>query len=61
MHEVEVKLSAMHLRGRKRALYKAILKLFLQETLYFYGEICSIPENVPRFLKYAFHIPEERH
>ena len=29
--------------------------------LYFYGEICGIPENVPRFLKNAFHIPEERH
>ena len=29
--------------------------------LYFYCEICGIPENVPRFLKNAFHIPEERH
>ena len=29
--------------------------------LYFYGELCGIPENVPRFLKNAFHIPEERH
>ena len=29
--------------------------------LYFHGEICGIPENVPRFLKNAFHIPEERH
>ena len=27
----------------------------------FYGEICGIPENVPRFLKNAFHIPEESH
>ena len=27
--------------------------------LYFYGEICGIPENVPIFLKNAFHIPEE--
>ena len=30
MHEV--KLSAMHLGGRKRVLYEAILKLVLQET-----------------------------
>ena len=29
--------------------------------LYFYDEICGIPENVPRFLKNALHIPEERH
>ena len=32
MHEVEVKLSAMHLGGRKRVLYWAILKLDLQKT-----------------------------
>ena len=32
MHEVEVKLSAMHLGGRKRVLYYAILKLVLQEN-----------------------------
>ena len=66
MHEVEVKLSAMHLGGRKRVLYYAILKLILQETCAssfctFYGEICSIPKNVTRFLKNAFHIPEEHH
>ena len=29
--------------------------------LFFYGEICGIAENVPRFLKNAFHIPEERY
>ena len=29
--------------------------------MYFYGEKCGIPENVPRFLKNAFHFPEERH
>ena len=29
--------------------------------LYLYGEINGIPENVPRFLKNAFHIPEECH
>ena len=28
---------------------------------YFYGEICGILENVPRFLKNAFHIREERY
>ena len=32
MHEVEVKLSVMHLGGRKRVLYSAILKLIFQET-----------------------------
>ena len=32
VHEVEVKLSDMHLRGRKRVQYYAILKLVLQET-----------------------------
>ena len=32
MHEVEVKFSAMHLGGRKRVLYYAILKLVFQET-----------------------------
>ena len=32
MHEVEVKLSAMRLGGRKRVLYYAILKLVSQET-----------------------------
>ena len=26
-----------------------------------YGEVCSIPENIPRFLKSVVHIPEERH
>ena len=29
--------------------------------LFFYGEICGILENVPRFLKNAINIPEERH
>ena len=61
MHEVEVKLSAMHLGGRKRDLYYAILKLVLQENLYFYDNICCILENVPRFLKNVFHITEDRH
>ena len=32
MHEVKVKLSAMHLERRMRVLYSAILKLVLQET-----------------------------
>ena len=26
-----------------------------------YGETWGIPENVPRFLKNVFHIPEGRH
>ena len=56
------------LKARKyyaRSWNKALLNLVLQETceciLYFYGEIWGIPENVPIFLKNAFHIPEERH
>ena len=32
MHEAEVKLSAIHLGGRKTVLYYVILKLVLQET-----------------------------
>ena len=32
MHTVEVKLSAMHLGGRKRVLYYVMLKLVLRET-----------------------------
>ena len=60
---VVVKLSALHLGGRKRVLYKAMLKLVLQvnclsafcNIIYnIYVEICSIPENVPRFLKMTF-------
>ena len=27
---------------------------------HFIGEIFGIPENVPRFLKNVFHIPDER-
>ena len=27
---------------------------------YFIGETFGIPENVPRFLKNVFHIPDER-
>ena len=34
---------------------------FCECILYFYGEIWCILENVPRFLKNDFHIPEERH
>ena len=56
MHEVEVKLSAMHLGGKKRVLVLGDIEGRLTRNLcecilYFYGEICSIPENVPRFLK----------
>ena len=32
---------------------------FCECNLYFYDKICGIPENVPRFLKNALHIPEE--
>ena len=60
MHKVEVKLSAMHLGGRKRVLCYVILKHMCECILYFYDEICGIPENVPRFLKNALHILEER-
>ena len=65
---VVVKLSAMYLGGRYRVLHKALLNLFLQETCVsafcniicnIYGKKCSIPENIPRFLKKDFHIPEE--
>ena len=34
---------------------------FSECILYFYGKIWGILENVPRFLKNAFHIPEEHH
>ena len=57
MREVEVKLSTMHLGGRKRVLYYTILKLVFNTRnlckliLYFYGEKYGIPENVARFLK----------
>ena len=70
MLEVVVKLSAIHMGGRKMVLYSPILKLVLQETCVslfcnivynIYGEICGIPENVPRFLKNDFHISEEQH
>ena len=41
---------------------EACLTIILSECfLYIYGEICGFPENVPSFLKNAFHIPEERH
>ena len=33
MHEVEVKLSGMHLGGRKRVLYSVILKLVLKKLV----------------------------
>ena len=64
MHEVEEKLSAMHLRGRGTVLgdIEARLTRNLCECiLYFDGKICGIQENVPRSLKNAFLIPEERH
>ena len=44
MLEVVVKLSAMHLGMRKRVLYKAILKLVLQETCV--SAFCNIIYNM---------------
>ena len=41
MYEVKLKLSAMHLGGRKTVLYKAILKLVLQETYVMCECICT--------------------
>ena len=50
MHEVEVKLSAMYL-GYWSWSYKNLCECI----------VCCSPENVPRFLKNAFQIPEEHH
>ena len=52
-------LSGMHLGGRKRVPYKAILNPSFVSA--FYGKICGIAENFPKFLKSVVHIPEERH
>ena len=49
MHEVEVKLSAMHLGGRKRVLYEAILKFVLQETCV--GAFCTLMAKYVAFRK----------
>ena len=49
MHKVEVKLSAMHVGGRKRVLYQAILKLVLQETCV--SEFCSFMAKNAAFRK----------
>ena len=53
MLEVEVKLSAMPLCGRNRVLYKeihieALWSAFCNIFYNIYGEICGIPENIPR-------------
>ena len=67
MHEVEVKLSVMHLGGREEEgtvlgdIEACPTRNLSECILYFYGEICCILENVPRFMKNAFHIPEESH
>ena len=39
------------------------IKAFLCECIFYniYGEICGIPEFIPRFLKSVIHIPEEGH
>ena len=44
MLEVVVKLSAMHLGGRKRVLYKAILKFVSQKTCV--SAFCNIIYNM---------------
>ena len=49
MHEVEEKLSALHLGGSKRVLYWAILKLVLQETCV--SEFCTFMAKYASFQK----------
>ena len=66
MLEVEVRLSAMPLgRGIGFCTRRYILKLCVIAFCYIfyniYGKMWGIPENVSRFLKYVFHIPEGRH
>ena len=55
----------MHSGGRLRVPCYEILKLacvsaFCNILQHCIGEIFDIPENVPRFLKNVFHIPDER-
>ena len=63
MHEVEVKLSTMHLGGRKKVQYSAILKPSYVSAFFnnIYGGICCISEIFLRFLKSVVQIPEEQH
>ena len=49
MHEVEVKLSAMHFGGRKSVLYLVILELILQETCV--SAFCTFMAKYAAFLK----------
>ena len=49
MHEVEVKLSAMHLGGRKSVLYYSILKLVLQVPCV--SAFCTFMTKYVAFLK----------
>ena len=49
MHEVQGKLSVLHLGGRKRVLYKAILKLVLQEICV--SEFCTFLAKLVAFRK----------
>ena len=59
MYEVEVQLSAKRLGGTKEGTVLCGIKTCLTRNLckcifYFNGEICGIPENVPRFMKMPF-------
>ena len=66
MHEVKKK-ALSHAFGREEEstvlcdIEACLTRNLCEFILYFYGEICAVPENVARFLKNAFHIPEERH
>ena len=45
----------------RRYILKLCMSAFRNIFYNIYGEICGIPENVPRFLKNVFHIPEGQH
>ena len=62
MHEVEVNLSAMHLReSTVLGDVEAHLVSAFCNIYNICGEICGIPENFRRFLKSVVHFPEEQH
>ena len=56
MHEVEVKLFTMHLGGRRRVLYWAILKLVLQETCV--SAFCTFMVKYAAFQEMSFIFPK---
>ena len=64
MHEVK---SLSHAFGREEEgtvlcnIEPRLTRNLFECILYFYDEICGIRESIPRFLKNAFHIPEECH